>query len=112
MKRVRHIARITHRESLSVKKERILKPQQDRCGYIHVRLRKDGEFKLFRVHILVGIAFLGYDPSQYDRHNVHSLVIDHLDGDKLNNRVDNLEVVTQLENIHRYLEKKRQEAYK
>lgn len=81
-------------------------PQEDARGYLHVRLRKDGAYKLFKVHVLVGICFLGYDPSQYDRKNIDTLVIDHLDGDKHNNDVGNLEVVSQRENIRRYCSKK------
>ena len=62
---------------------------------------------MFKVHILVGMMFLDYDKRKYDRKNIQdSLVIDHLDGDKTNNKVTNLEVVTQAENIKRYYKSK------
>ena len=44
-------------------------------GYVHVRLVKDRRYVLYKVHQLVGQAFLGYD-----RKNDENLVIDHLNG--------------------------------
>ncbi len=61
-------------------------------GYYLVGLLKDSIQKSFRVHQLVAIAFLGHTPDG------HNLVIDHIDGDTLNNRVDNLRIVTSYEN--------------
>lgn len=49
------------------------------------------------MHQLVGAAFLGYD-----RKNDENLVIDHLNGIKHDNRVENLEVVTRSENSKRF----------
>ena len=49
--------------------------------------------KQFRVHALVGIAFLGKRPD--------GLVTDHIDGDKKNNHSNNLEYVTVKENTRR-----------
>ena len=82
--------------------ERILKPCQDAKGYMHVRLCKGGNITLKKVHVLVAEAFLDYDVSQYDRRDSDSLVVDHIDRDKTNNKLDNLEVITQAENLHRY----------
>lgn len=84
--------------------ERILKPCTDASGYAHVRLCKDGKITLKKVHVLVAEAFLDYDVSQYDRTNVNSLVVDHKNRNKIDNRLENLEVVTQLENARRYAE--------
>ena len=75
-----------------------------RNGYVHVRLCKDGTITLKKVHVLVAEAFLDYDVSQYDRRDSGSLVVDHIDRDKTNNKLDNLEVITQAENLHRYAE--------
>jgi hypothetical protein len=49
------------------------------------------------VHVLVAIAFLGHIPD-----GTHRIVPDHKDGDKSNNGADNLELITQSENIKRY----------
>ena len=79
------------------KKGVILTPQRDACGYLHVRLVKDRRYILYKVHQLVGAAFLGYN-----RKNNENLVIDHLNGIKDDNIVENLEVVTRAENSKRF----------
>lgn len=74
----------------------MLNPQEDAIGYVHVRLSgKSGKVKLFKVHDLVAHAFLG------PKHR--GLEINHIDTDKANNEVINLEYVSHLENIkHAY----------
>ena len=66
-------------------------------GYVHVRLVKERRYVLYKVHQLVGETFLGYD-----RKNKENLVIDHLNGIKHDNRIENLEVVTRSENSKRF----------
>lgn len=50
-----------------------------------------GEYVTVKVHILVAHAFIGLRP--------HTMDINHMDGDKANNRVSNLEYVTRSENV-------------
>lgn len=83
------------RGGYKVIKEKILKPQKDFHGYYHVNLSKDSKTKVKKIHQLVAIAFLGHKP------NGHKLVINHKDLNKLNNNVDNLEVVTNRENSNK-----------
>lgn len=71
--------------------ERLLKPILNKDGYMFVRLCKDGKTKNKRIHKLVVSAFLGESDLQ----------VDHIDGNKQNNRLDNLEYVTPKENINR-----------
>lgn len=71
---------------------RILK-QSISSGYPFVALRDEtGAMKAPRVHVLVAQAFLGERPK--------GLVINHIDYNKRNNHVSNLEYVTHKENIH------------
>jgi hypothetical protein len=48
--------------------------------------------KTYKVHQLVAMAFLGHKPCGY------KLVVNHVDHNKLNNHVDNLEIVTTRQN--------------
>lgn len=61
-------------------------------GYFSVVLYKDNEVTHIRIHVLVAKAFL---PNPENKRYVN-----HRDGNKRNNRVDNLEWVTPLENAH------------
>ena len=69
---------------------KILRQKNDR-GYDRVQLYKDGVASSKCVHRLVGKAFLD-NPSNKKE-------INHLDGDKRNNRVENLEWCTRSENL-------------
>jgi len=70
---------------------RILK-SANRSGYRIFSIKKNGTARTMSVHQLVAIAFLGHTI------NGNTLVIDHIDGDKTNNRLSNLHVVTSREN--------------
>lgn len=74
------------------KKGRILKPRDDNRGYYSVNLSKDKIHKNRSIHVLVAMAFLGHIPCGF------KLVVNHIDGNKLNNTVDNLEIVTNRQN--------------
>lgn len=68
---------------------RKLKPQITK-GYLTVALCKKGKIKRITIHKLIYIAFIGTF--------IKGKQINHKDGNKLNNRKDNLELVTPLEN--------------
>ena len=81
-----------------VYKERILKPSMDAYGYFHVRLIiEHGKYKLFKVHRLVAKHFLP-DYSE-------TLTVNHINFDKADNRVDNLQMMTREENIKDWFER-------
>jgi hypothetical protein len=61
-------------------------------GYLGIRLCKNGKTKSFQVHVLVAIVFHGHKPDGF------KIVVDHDDNNKLNNRADNLRLVTNREN--------------
>lgn len=69
----------------------ILKPIDHHTGYQVMTVRKHGIQKQLRVHRFVWECFKGEIPED--------LVINHIDGDKHNNRLENLEIVTTQENI-------------
>lgn len=75
----------------SIIPERFRKFTVDRDGYLRVGLNKEGQQKQFGVHRLVVAAFIeGADLT---------LEVNHKDGDKQNNSLDNLELCTQEYNI-------------
>lgn len=55
----------------------------DNCGYLQVQLWKNGEYKICKVHRLVAEIFIP-NPDNLPE-------VNHIDEDKTNNRVDNLE---------------------
>lgn len=64
----------------------MLKPNKKKNGYVQYGLTKNGATKTFTAHRLVAIAFL---PNKDDK-----LQINHIDGIKHNNNVENLEWCT------------------
>lgn len=79
-------------------KERILKQSNTTTGYKKVELVKNGQKKSLRVHRLVAQAFI---PNPENKPEVN-----HIDGNKTNNFVSNLEWVTSSENTtHAYTAK-------
>jgi hypothetical protein len=79
---------------------RVLKPGVDGRGYYTVALTKSGKAKTFKVHQLVAMAFLNHVPCGY------ILVVDHIDNNKLNNNLENLQLITQSENCTKDKKKK------
>lgn len=78
-----------------------------RNGYQYVCLCKDNKVKNRRVHIMVMEAFTDYRSKGFNA----DAVIDHIDGNKTNNRLDNLQVVTQKENDSRARTRQTQRYY-
>jgi len=71
-------------------KGKILKLRVSNQGYIQAFLSKDGHVKGFLVHRLVGFCF--FDKREYNQ------CINHIDSDRTNNNLNNLEWVTYSEN--------------
>ena len=69
----------------------ILKNTKSVCrgGYLQVGLCKDGNKKTFRIHVLVGNAFVGKREGE--------LTFDHIDRNPLNNCADNLRLASRSE---------------
>ena len=72
------------------KSNRILKFKNHPKGYKMINLYKNGKFKSFLIHRLVGMAFLENPDNKP--------MIDHIDENKINNNVKNLRWATNQEN--------------
>jgi hypothetical protein len=80
----------------SAKTNRFLKPRPDAQGYLRLALRINGKSEEHLVHRIIAECFLeDFNPD---------LTINHIDGNKSNNHIANLECVTQRENnLHAFL---------
>lgn len=76
-------------------KEKLLKSCIGSSDYLTVVLSKDKSKKSIRVHQLVAVAFLNHKLCG------HTLVVNHINFIKVDNRVRNLEIVTPRENSNR-----------
>jgi hypothetical protein len=78
-------------EIMSVKKEpKIMSLFPNDRGYMRITITKEGKMKQVFVHRLVTQAFIGEVPQGYS--------VNHIDGNKSNNKLSNLEIVTFSEN--------------
>lgn len=71
---------------------RILRMQPDKKGYLRLRVTLDGQKRSYKIHRLVAQAFI---PNP-----LHLEQVNHIDGDKSNNSVSNLEWASNIENAH------------
>lgn len=82
-------------KSVRFDKEKLLLPQTNSKGYYFVVLCDKTKRKQIQIHQLVAIAFLNHIPCKME------LVINHINFDKKDNNVSNLEIVTNRENSNR-----------
>ena len=85
---------INNNGGLMIKKEKILTPHIDK-GYYKISLKNNlGIRKTFLLHRIIAKCFL-FDYSE-------NLKVNHKDGNKLNNKIENLEMISQRENVNHY----------
>ena len=91
--RVRSLDRIgSNGRGIMVYKGKYLKTFKDRDGYLQIQLYKDGIYKTYKISRLVYFTFnYGADTK---------LQVNHIDEDKSNNRLDNLNLMTAKENCN------------
>lgn len=94
--RVKSIQYFNHVNNKSYPRNKILKPLPNDRGYHRVDLSKFGRSKRYRIHRLVAEAFIP-NPNNFPE-------INHIDGNKQNNSINNLEWCTRKHNM--------KEAYK
>lgn len=73
-------------------KEKILKGGVSSNGYLSVNLVEGGKQKTYNIHQLVAMAFLNHVPCGYKK------VVDHINNIKTDNRLINLQLITNREN--------------
>ena len=71
--------------------EKEIKKSKDRKWYYYINISINGNVKVFRVHRLVAMAFI---PNPLNKNEIN-----HIDGNKTNNNVNNLEWATHKENM-------------
>ena len=78
----------------TIKKERILIPNNNGYGYLKLTLSNEG-IKTKYIHILVAESFLDYKSCK------GKIVVDHIDNNKQNNHLSNLRIISHKENLTR-----------
>ena len=71
-------------------KEKVMKQRHDKDGYLRITMTKNGKQKVISVHRLVALAFIP--------NNENKKQINHINGIKDDNRIENLEWCTNSEN--------------
>jgi hypothetical protein len=63
--------------------------------YFAVSLNLNNKVKQYKIHQLVAMAFLNHKPCGYN------LIVDHINNDKFDNKLENLQLISQRENSYR-----------
>lgn len=92
-------------KSLKRNKEQIIGGGKCKGGYTQLILRKDNKSKMLLLHRIVWEAFNGFIEK--------GITVDHIDGDKVNNRISNLQLMSRGDNSRKeWLGKKHTEESK
>lgn len=78
-------------KSVRFTKESIIKTVDNGKGYLRCNIYKNGKMKTVKIHRLVAESFIGIDNPDF--------VVNHINGIKTDNRLSNIEVVTQKDNV-------------
>jgi hypothetical protein len=76
---------------IGLKYKKILKTWAATGGYQYVKLSKNGKLKSMSIHKIVHMTFYGVHSDGFD--------IDHIDNNRLNNNINNLQLLTRRQNI-------------
>lgn len=95
--RVKSLSRmVEHRGRLISVSEKILKQSKNHQGYHRAILSKNGNTKTVTVHKEVARSFLNHETEGWHK------VVDHIDADKSNNCLSNLQIISQKENVQKH----------
>lgn len=81
----------------NIKRDKVLRPTKDKNGYKKVLLCKNGYHKNIAVHRVVALTFLD-NPNNLPQ-------VNHIDGNKINNNVSNLEWCSNYDNMQHAIKK-------
>ena len=90
--RIRSVCRIAQKSyhGNRIVKEKIMNGSKNEDGYLKVHFKHKKNNKILFIHRLIALTFI--------ENPLNKPQINHIDGNKLNNNVNNLEWVTNLEN--------------
>ena len=77
-----------------ISKEKILTCHINTGGYYQIRLISGNNRYSKTVHTLISRAFLNHIPN-----GTHKIVVDHINGIRTDNRLENLQLITNRENV-------------
>lgn len=80
-------------KSILKSKEKFLKGSISKDGYRQYTLNNRGKYNVYGGHQLVAMAFLDHEPN-----GTKSLVVDHINNNKLDNRLENLQLLSNYRN--------------
>ncbi len=83
------------------KGSKLLKTQLRDSGYVYVSMQINKKQVGHSIHQLLAITFLGHTPAG------HTMVVDHKNGKKADNRLSNLQIITHRENLSKENKKKK-----
>lgn len=73
----------------------IMRQCSDSQDYKLIRLTSNKISKNFRTHVLVAMAFLNHVPCG------HRVVVDHINGNRYDNRLENLQLISHRDNVYK-----------
>lgn len=81
----------------SIRSKKYLKPRFDKDGYERFSIKNvlTNKIQTIKTHQLVAMKYLNHN-------NTNGLVVDHIDNNKLNNAVHNLQLLSPLQNTLKY----------
>lgn len=83
---------------LKIRTKQIMTPNISPYNYAIVGLTVNGDSKGYRLHRIIAIVFVGR-PSRHVNKSFDELHVNHIDGNKRNNNINNLEWCTNEENV-------------
>ena len=76
--------------------EKVLKGYRTPKGYLNYSLYKDGKLSTLSLHVIKAMVYMDFVPCGL------KLIVDHIDEDKSNNDLSNLQIITNRQNMGKY----------